>query len=86
MANNFDFLVIFEDTLTEQHVPYDLRIFVNNVLRINERNNIDLSHQPITRSIKNTSTRPQHIRIDIITPCGAFNRDFIFDPAFCVLR
>jgi hypothetical protein len=86
MTRKLDYLVVFENTLTDQHVPYDLRIFVNDILCIDERGNIDLSHQPITRPIKNSSARPQRIRIDITTPCGSFNREFVFDPAFCALR
>lgn len=86
MSRKLDYFVVLEDRLTDLHVPYNLRIFVNDVLRVKELNQIDLCHQPITRPIKNSSARPQRIRIDVCTPCGLINREFIFDPAFCGLR
>jgi len=86
MIKNFDYFVSFEDVLTVRHVPYDLRIYVNDVLRVKEFGLVDVSRQPLTRPIQNVSTRPQRIRIDIQTPCGAFNREFTFDPAFCQVR
>ena len=76
----------FNGILSEQHIPYDLRVYVNDRLRIEELGLINLTQQPITRPIQNKSTRPQRIRIDIQTPCGAFNREFVFDPAFCTVR
>jgi len=89
-----DYFVSFENELTEKHVPYDLRVYVNDRLRIEELGLIDLTHQPITRPIQNTSTRPQRIRIDVKTPCGAFSRVFVFYPSidpgsipcFCNIR